>query len=81
MHSSPQLLPVFKPFTRKVAWARKFSSLNMSSSYTTKRRKANSGLLTWKWNCFGLQRGFRPLSAVHRMPQSEGSPSFAPSPP
>lgn len=53
----------------------------MSSSYTTKRRKAKSGLLTWKWNCFGVQRGFKPLSANQKTLVSMGSPHPAPCPP
>lgn len=46
-----------------VACARKFWSLNMSISYTTKRRKAKAELHTEKWNAFRGQVGFRPLSA------------------
>lgn len=57
-------LPVFRPLTKKVAWAKKFWSLNISSSYTTKRRKAKSGLLTWNWKVFRVQAGFRPLSTI-----------------
>lgn len=53
-----------RPLTGKVACAKKLGSLNMSSSYTTKRRKANSGLLMSKTNCLKSQTGLKPLSAV-----------------
>lgn len=56
-------IPVLRPLTGKVACAKKLGSLNMSSSYTTKRRKANSGLLMSKTNCLKSQTGLKPLSA------------------
>lgn len=55
-----------RPLTGKVACAKKLGSLNMSSSYTTKRRKANSGLLMSKTNCLKSQTGLKPLSAMGR---------------
>lgn len=56
-------VPVLRPWMGNVAWARKFWSLNMSISYTTKRRKANAELHTVNWNVFRGHVGFRPLSA------------------
>lgn len=57
-------VPVFSPWMGNVAWARKFWSLNMSISYTTKRRKAKAELHTVNWNVFLGQVGLRPLSAT-----------------
>ena len=61
-----------RPLTGKVACAKKLGSLNMSSSYTTKRRKANSGLLMSNTNCLKSQTGFKPLSAGGRGESEEG---------
>ena len=61
-----------RPLMGKVAWARKFWSLNMSISYTTKRRKAKAELHTVKRNGLVGQVGFKPLSARERERESEG---------
>ena len=50
-------------FSGYVAWPRKFGSLNMSSSWTTKRIIASSGLLMSNSHP-SFHTGFRPLSAV-----------------
>ena len=59
-------IPVLKHLNGMVAWPRKFGSPNTSSSWTTKRIKATSGLSTSNSH-HSFQAGLNPLSAVHHI--------------